>query len=123
MSLNGDGLGCQALTVRGPGEREVEEGELGDVSIGDDKVARRAASIQEWKAGQSQSPHAGNRGGLISVLFFCGRVHCGADALGLSDCQNWQCGTVECEQTRVPAVFTLILHLSLAHERAHAFWL
>jgi hypothetical protein len=56
------------------------------------------------------------------VLFFCGRVHCRADALGLS---GWQCGTtlrtVECEQTRVPAVFTLLLHLSLPDVRAHAF--
>jgi hypothetical protein len=54
MSLKGDGPGCHALTVRGP--------ESGDVPIGDDKVARGAANIQEWKAGQSQSPHAGNRG-------------------------------------------------------------
>lgn len=68
MGLKGDGPGCHALTVRGPGEREAE-GESGDVPIGDDKVARGAANIQEWKAGQSRSPHAGNRGLDIGAIF------------------------------------------------------
>ena len=68
MGLKGDGPGCHALTVLGPGEREAE-GESGDVPIGDDKVARGAANIQEWKAGQSRSPHAGNRGLDIGAIF------------------------------------------------------
>ncbi|KAH8756514.1 hypothetical protein BGZ57DRAFT_859527 [Hyaloscypha finlandica] len=107
MSLNGDGPGREKRRVS--------------------RVTYQLVTIR-WREGlpisrngrqASPGPRTQEIGGLISVLFFCGRVHCRADALGLS---GWQCGTtVECEQTRVPAVFTLLLHLSLPDVRAHAF--